>query len=42
MSLSITPTASELLGAYQLGVVTLEEVRETFGFEATKKQEEGN
>lgn len=42
--MEIKPTASELLGAFQLGVLDKDEVRSLFGFGPAPKEEttEGN
>lgn len=34
------PTAGEILGAYQLGLITQDEARKALGFEGSKKEEE--
>ena len=43
--MEIKPTASEVLGAFQLGVIDVNEARELFGFGPVAKEEtktEGN
>lgn len=37
--MSVTATAGEILGAYQLGLITQEEAREALGFTPEKKED---
>ena len=38
--MKLEPTAGELLGAFQLQIVSANEVREAFGFEPIKEEKE--
>lgn len=40
--MEIKPTASEVLGAFQLGVINKNEVRSLFGFGPVEDTTEGN